>query len=157
MFFLKFNYKSVIAITIGLMILCGCASTDKHIAVVNPQNNEFSGWPDQKLEKRFQEYWSNLFSGRVADAYQIETPYLREAIQFGKYNNYVKHIPNNKLVNVEIDKITKETGSLISISCVMRTQPVGGGKTVSTPIVDRWVFMGEVWYHVIKDPILLSF
>jgi hypothetical protein len=157
MFFLKYYFKSAIALIIGLMFIHGCAaSISKQVALVYPQNNQYGEWPDKNLEKRFQEYWFNRYAGRVADAYNIETPYLREVVRLGKYNNYVKHTPNNKLVNVEIRKINKETDFLISISCVIRMQAVDG-KQINASIIDRWVFSGNDWYHVIKDPILLSF
>ena len=157
MFFLKSDYKSAIAIIIGLLMLSGCAaSRDRRISIVYPQNNESGGWPDKKLEKRFQEYWSSLFAGRVEEAYQIETPLFREMVPLGKYNNYVKHTRTNKLMNVEIRKIAKETDFQISVAGIFRTQ-VDDDKPVNTPIIDRWVFVDKNWYHVIKDPLLLSF
>ena len=157
MFFLKSGYKFAIAVTISaVLLICGCAtSVDKRISMVYAQNIEYREWPDKILEKRFQEYWFNRFDGRVEDAYQIESPYLQEMIHLGKYNTYVKQTTRNKLANVEIQEITKETDSLISISCAIRTQS-GVDRPVSTPIIDRWVFVGEKWYHVINDPILLS-
>lgn len=157
MFFLKYNYKSAIAITIGLMVLCGCAVfADKHISITYLHNNESSKWPDKKLEKLFQDYWFNRFAGAVEEGYRIETPYIREMISLGKYNNYVKHAAANKLMNMEIREITKETEFLVSVSCAMQTQ-AAGGKPITTPIIDRWVLVGKNWFHVIKDPILLSF
>jgi hypothetical protein len=157
MFFLKSDYKSVIAITIAIMILYGCsASVNKNVPIVYPQNAEFGGWPDKDLENRFQEYWFNRFAGRVEDNYRMETPYFREVIGFERYNNYVRHAVINKLVNVEIQKITKETDFLIGITCVMRTQPASGGRPFDTRIVDKWLFIDKKWYHVLKDEILLS-
>jgi hypothetical protein len=157
MFFLKYDYKSVIYISLSLLVVFGCAATtDRRIAMLYPQHREFSSWPDKKLEKRFQEYWFNRFSGRVEDAYKMETAYLREVIQLGKYNNYVKHTSNNKLLDVEIEKISKESDYLFNVYCNIRTQAIGG-KSISTSIIDRWVYTDNIWYHFIKDPILLSF
>jgi hypothetical protein len=121
-----------------------------------PKNAATGAWPDKKLESLFQEYWFNRFARGVEDAYQIESPFLREMISLGKYNNYVKHASKNKLVSVEIREIARETEFLVSVTCAIQTQ-APGGMPITTSIVDRWVFVGKEWYHVIKDPILLSF
>lgn len=153
---MKSGCKFAIAITISVILILGCAtSADKRISMAYSQNTEAREWPDKDLEKRFQEYWFNRFDGRVEASYQIENPYFREMIQLGKYNNYVKHASKNKLVNVEILEIKKETDFLVSISCIIRTK-IGTDSPAGTQIIDRWVFVGDKWYHAIKDLILLS-
>ena len=158
MFFLKSGFNFAIAVSIGLLLICGCATSDlnlKRISMVHTQNNESREWPDSILEKRFQEYWFNRFGGQINDAYQIESPYFREMISLGKYNNYVKHTSVSKLLHVEIQEIAKESDFLVSVSCTIRTQD-DNDRPLDTPIIDRWVFVGKKWYHVIKDPILLT-
>jgi hypothetical protein len=156
MFLLKYGFKFVIALTISALMLCACATfADKRIPMVYARSGDTRAWPDKLLEERFQEYWFDRFAGRVEEAYQIETPYFREMISLGKYNNYVKHTSKNKLVNMEIQEIAKETKFLVNVSCTIQTQ-VGNDRPVSTQIMDRWVLVGEKWYHIIKDPILLS-
>lgn len=158
MFLLKYDFKSVIATTITFLFLCGCAgSIDKRIAIQYPQNKEYGGWPDQKLEKRFQEYWFDRFNGRFEDAFQMETPYLREVVDFEKYHIYLMHSTSMQLNHIEVQKIEHETDSIVVISCVIQTRTVGSEKNINTEIIDRWLTMGGKWYHVLKDPILLSF
>lgn len=159
MFFLKSDFKSAIAIiSFGLLMLCGCAGMEsRQVKLVYAQNQEVGGWPDASLEKQFNKYWYDRFAGRVEESYMMETPYLREVVDPDKYRIYVMHASVNRLDHIEVQKIKHETDSLISIACVMQTTTIGSQKPVETVVIDRWLTMKGKWYHVIKDPILLSF
>lgn len=156
MFFLKSEIKFAIALTIGIFLIWGCATSGYfHIPVTYQNELIYKEWPNTILEKRFQEYWFDRFAGKISDAYQIESPYVREIVGFGKYDNYVKHTVGQRLTNIKIQQISKESDFLIAVSCTIRIQS-GNQKPVDTSLIDRWVFVGTTWYHVIKDPYLLS-
>ena len=155
MFFLKSSYKAVIAITVIIFIIGGCAETIGHRVVMDyPQGQQNIKWPDAEMENRFREYWYNRFAGNTEEGYRMEAPHMRETVPFEKYSNYVKHAQMNKLIDIQIQKISRETEYLVVISCTVRTRAISGVIN-STPIADRWVMVDKNWYHVIHDPILL--
>jgi hypothetical protein len=153
MFFLKFRYVFVINLVVLLCIGCATAPTRSIQVVYDSNVVAQTCWPDSILESRFKEYWSNRFSGQVEDNYKIENPYFQEVVSLGKYRNFFQSAQRNKLIRMEIIEIEKMSGYLIKIECNAILARDGGSSQVEVSMADRWVSVGGIWYHVIKDPL----
>ena len=153
MFLLKFRNIFAIALTVGLVVVTGCATQPgKTLQMVYAQEQGAGKWPDQKLEQRFQEYWLNRFAGHEENGYDMENPYFREMVSMPKYETYVRNTSRNKLIKLEIQDIQSVSEYLIKIDYVMLLQ-TGSAKPIEVSMADRWVFTDGKWYHVIRDPL----
>jgi hypothetical protein len=110
-------------------------------------------WPDRELEMAFGRYWGLRFAGKIEEAFSLEAPYFQETAGLPRYRLYVQHAQKNTLLGMDVKELTKQTERFVSIKCVARIK-TQAGETKESFLVDRWVYAGGKWYHVIKDPLL---
>jgi hypothetical protein len=152
MFLLKFKYNSAIAVTMGFLLLAGCAGTPgKSLKIGYDQQCDAGKWSDKKLEEQFREYWFKRFSGQIEDAYNMESPSFRELVSLPKYGNVVRNTSRSKLTGIVIHDIQKVSEYLMKIDYEMHLE-TGDAKPTEVSVADRWVFVDEKWYHVLRDP-----
>ena len=141
--------KSVLNISIrfafGFLILvlfAGCAAKP---AVVKEDENQI-------LKKRVLEYWNLMInvSPRIAEnIYQFEAPSLREKVPFAEYINRFKTVKyfEAEVGAVEIDgEKAKVTVTTTSITALPRPT-----KKLKSTDIDRWVKIGDTWYHFPRE------
>jgi hypothetical protein len=54
---------------------------------------------------------------------------------------------------MEILEIERVSDHMVKVDCKALIQS-GGGKPAEVMMADRWVYVEENWYHVIRDPVL---
>ena len=107
-------------------------------------------WPDPDLEKAFAQYWANRFSGTPKEGFAMEAPHFQDMVSEGLYTRYTKNARVNKLVSVQILGIDYEGEHLCAVKCKLLLE-LPDGKRDETGVRDRWVLVGDKWYHVIKN------
>jgi hypothetical protein len=110
-------------------------------------------WPDQGLKKAFSRYWGLRFAGMVEDAYALEAPYFQEMVPMGRYKLVAEGTRKNKLVEMEVRAVSKQTDHFFEIQCLSRFK-APDGRIKEVHIVDRWVDVDGTWFHVLKDPMV---
>ena len=154
MFLLKYKYYFAILLCISLAMSTGCAmAPDKMVDMAYVQENIVSQWPDNKLENQFRTYWSKRFTGPVEDGYNMENPYFREMVSLGKYRRYVQNATKNRLLKMEIREIERVSDYMVKVECAALIQS-SDGKPEEVMMADRWIFVDQKWWHVIRDPLL---
>ena len=153
MFLLKYKYYLAILTTILFALSPGCAtSPGKLVDMTYAMENGASQWPDKKLENQFRTYWSKRFAGPVEDGYNMENHYFREMVSLGKYRTYTQNAIKNKLLKMEILEIERVSDYLVKIECTALIQS-SDGKPEEVMMADRWVYVDQKWWHVIRDPL----
>jgi len=142
--------KSIVIITAFLLVV-GCAGrsekkenfipdiTVKYVQDMDP--NTF--WPDKKLKEKFELYWKLRWSGKFEDAFKIESPYFQEMVSIPRYRTYIKK--NEEGLIVTLNKNEQETERLHVVHCSFQ---IGNNQV---DIADWWIYVGNEWYHVIRD------
>ena len=109
-------------------------------------------WPDEALQEVFKQYWSSRLRGAVETIWPMEAPYFREMVDKNKYEAFVNAYAPSELTGIEIWSIEPETDHLVMIRCEISYAK--NGKSEKFFIGDRWVRVGDKWYHIVHDPIL---
>jgi len=156
-FLLKYCCAHVTVLAVFLFLYAGCAlSPVKSFTILyGEQGDKIPEWPDNQCEKRFSQYWSNRFSGNIQGGYNMESPDFCEVVPLEKYKYYVQNAVKNKLLDMEIRQIQRESDFMIAIDCLARIQ-TEDGQLIEVSMMDRWVMTSGNWHHVIKDPLIFS-
>ena len=157
MFLLKSRKYFAIAVLILVGVGAGCSFVlPPRINLLYPDGNKDSGWTDSNLKSRFEAYWHYRFSGDIEKEFALESPDFREVVPFGRYKNYVQHAVQNKLIKMEILKISKESQYVVRVDCVADIQVAGSQIPSKVSLADRWVLVKGQWYHVLHDLLIYS-
>jgi hypothetical protein len=152
MFFLKSKYIFVKLSLIFLVFSLGCATSQvKLVDVGYTQDGGRSHWPDKTLEKQFRTYWAQRFTGSLEAGYAMENPYFREMVPFGKYRTFYQNAFKSRLLKMEIQRIEQVSDYLVKIDCTASIQS-GDDKPADVMLADRWVYVDQKWWHVVRDP-----
>lgn len=108
-------------------------------------------WPDEALKDAFARYWGNRFSGTAKEGFKMEAPHFQDLVSEGHYTRFTRNAAINDLRAVRILGIDDEGEYLRVIKCKLILELPDGQKS-EAGIRDRWVFVGDRWYHLIKDP-----
>lgn len=109
-------------------------------------------WPDHELKSILAKYWGLRMHGPSESAWAMEAPYFREMVQESKYMGFLEAYAGSELTGIGIYDIQRKTDHLVIIQCGISF--VKNGKKGEFFIGDRWVKVGNKWYHVLQDPIL---
>lgn len=141
-------------IVVGMGAGCG-AFGNKSIAIVYSDKIDSAIWADPNLQKRFNEYWCNRFTGNAEANFKMESPHFVEMIQPQKYNGYVQNAKKNKLLKIKIFDVEKETDFLVNVYGVLFLQSIDG-EVAESSIKDRWVRVDDEWFHLLYDPLFFN-
>ena len=110
-------------------------------------------WPDDRLKDAFAVYWALRFTGPIEDAFAFEAPYFQEMVGAKRYGALLRGTLMNVLDEVEVRDLVRESEYLYEVHCAIRfTRPDGGKKQMFYR--DLWVYAGDRWYHILRNPIL---
>ncbi|MGE0086275.1 MAG: hypothetical protein AB7S75_17845 [Desulfococcaceae bacterium] len=148
------NCKTYIGIILFIVFVFGGCASQK--AMISYSSGSAAGlWPDKKLEDAFSSYWWWRFQGPVEKIFSFEAPYFQEMVPHNNYNIAMTAFIRNELKDIEVYNIQKAEGAehLYVVENKIRFVDTLG-KEREMDIPDLWVYAGEKWYHVIKDPVL---
>ncbi len=142
-------------VVIGLMMGCGVKNVQPPTAVAAPQPiiieiKEGFQWPDNDLQKRFQQYWTLRKAGDSTGAFEFEAPHVREMVIWGRYDGFCKAVRSD-WTSIRVEKINKITEQLIEVDFNMLINPKYGA-SAEVFYRDSWLLIPGQWYHVLKDP-----
>jgi len=104
------------------------------------------------LMASFSQYWRFVAGKEVEKTFVCEAPYVREILGKDAYVLYQNLFMKADLQEVEVLGVTCERSFLCCVDCRL-TYVVDGKKEVHERR-DRWVQVGDRWYHVLKNPML---
>jgi hypothetical protein len=154
--------RAKIAVVASLMCLwtAGCASMGSKPVIEAPVTySKDAGsqpeklWPHTGLEKAFSHYWGLRYAGMVDEAFALEAPYFQEMVPIGRYKLRVEGARKNKLIEMEVSGVKKQTDQFFEIQCLSRFK-APGGDLKEVYLVDRWVNVDGTWFHVFRDPVV---
>lgn len=127
------------AVIFPLIIFAGCVTKE---AVKNLTEEDV-------LKERVMAYWGYKVDKELDKAYDYEynPEKMTKAVYIGRYLNPTLELRRFDLKTI---KINKEEGSAEVALTIINKVSVPGVKVFETPtaITERWVRVGEVWYHV---------
>ena len=112
-------------------------------------------WPEGGLKKAFTEYWNIRYSDAWKDSFEREAPYFQEIVSRTHYEGVIRNAVGNRIEGIVILSIQKVTNHFYEIQIVFNVITPKNEKKESY-FTDRWVYAGESWYHVMRDPILFQ-
>ena len=110
-------------------------------------------WPENSLKKAFTEYWNLRYSDSWKNAYEKEAPYFQAIVSRAKYENIVKTTHLNRIDKVVVRSMQKVTDHFYEIQISLNLITSNNEKKDVT-FTDRWVYVGDNWYHVMRDMLL---
>lgn len=141
----------------GICILClsGCAKSLPQMQVNYSAEwmKAAKQWPDKELEKRFAEYWALRFQGPLETAFEMEAPHFQELIGLTRYSSLLKEFLNQKLMDIVVRDIVKETDYSLVVDCMQKVR-LSNGEIKELYCRDNWVKVKDSWYHFYRDPML---
>jgi hypothetical protein len=154
--------RAKIAVVAVLMCLwaAGCASVGPKPAIeatvtysndAGPQPEKL--WPDAGLKEAFSHYWGLRYAGMVEEAFALEAPYFQEMVPIDRYKLLADGTRKNKLIEMEVDAVKKQTDQFFEIHCRSRFK-APDGSLKEAYLVDRWVDVDGTWFHVLRDPVV---
>ncbi len=108
-------------------------------------------WPDPRLKQAFEQYWHHRSAGAAKEAFSLEAPFFQEMVTENKYLKLFKGAANTQLLTMRIQGLERKSEHLYVIRCTKKFKDAGG-KVRQSHHADEWVFAGERWYHVLRDP-----
>lgn len=110
-----------------------------------------SFWPNNDLKSVFVDYWSIRYSPNWKDSFKREAPFFQEIVEREWYENIIGAAVKNTLVKLDVQSIQQmnEYFYEINMEQVITNQKK---ENIVLYITDRWVYAGNRWYHVIRDP-----
>jgi hypothetical protein len=110
-------------------------------------------WPDNDLKQLFGHYWHLRFEGLSEQSWPLEALFFQEMVPAARYHAFVQGGKSNTLLAVEIQGLEHLSAYCVTIACVLRFK-MKNGELKETFTKDRWVFSGEKWRHVLRNPVI---
>lgn len=146
-----------------LLSACGCAgSLNKNRIAISytEQIQKLPGgvdnfWPEGGLKKAFSEYWNIRYSDAWKNSFEKEAPYFQEIVSRTRYEAVINNPVGNHVEGIVILSLQKVSDHFYEIQIVFNVITQKNEKK-ELYFTDRWVYAGESWYHVMRDPILFQ-
>ncbi len=103
------------------------------------------------LQKRVTEYWLNRANSIFEQSFKIEAPYIQFLTPLETYKIYLAHTVRPEKVKIQKLLCTPTKNGK---HCFLLLRIFEKGK--ESFIRDEWIYLNNMWYHVIKDPIVFS-
>ena len=110
-------------------------------------------WPDDDLKTLFGHYWYLRFEGLSEQSWPMEALFFQEMVPAARYHAFIQSGRSNKFLSVEVQGLERLSEYFVVIDCVLRFT-MKSGERKETFIKDRWVYAGEKWHHVIRNPVI---
>ncbi len=149
----------IILITIFFCV-CSCSTIGHHNRIhvdYAPAIQSLPGgvetfWPSDALKCSFIDYWTLRYSGDRENSFEREAPFFREIVGRTRYENIIR-AAKNTLENLEILSIQRVNEYYYEIKITQRIRNAKG-EAMELYIIDRWVYAGQNWYHVTREPFI---
>lgn len=120
--------------------------------IIKAHEEREKAWPDTNLEHAFRQYWTAYSAANAEAMYAMEAPHFRFVITRERYQNYVDIVTRGGLTSLEYLTPRARSQSLYEIPLWLIRQGTDG-ELERIGLRDRWIRLGNSWYHVIKDPL----
>jgi hypothetical protein len=153
---------------ISVLLWSGCASVNQpaqkqpmKISLVYTGTKDTKAdpktfWPDPKLKEAFEAYWAARFDKQVPtrESFIKEAPYFQEMVDEDMYKSYIRGAVQNDLLEIQLQRVIKETDNLYKVECVIWVNWANSEKR-DVYFLDEWINVRGKWYHVLKDILFL--
>lgn len=155
------KWTFVVALTAIFLCVCSCSifghhnqiSVDYAPAIQSLPGGIKTFWPNDALKCSFIDYWTLRYSGDSGDLFEKEAPFFREIVGRTRYEDIIRAAAKNTLENLEIISIQRVNEYYYEIKITQRIRNAKGEAMVLY-IIDRWVYAGQNWYHVTREPLI---
>lgn len=155
------KWTFVIALTAIFLCVCSCSIFGHHDQIhvdYAPAIQSLPGgvetfWPNNALKCSFIDYWTLRYSSNRENSFEKEAPFFQEIVGRTRYENIIRATSRNTLENLEITSIQRINEYYYEIKMMQRVRNTKGELLV-LHIIDRWVYAGENWYHVTREPLI---
>lgn len=157
----RIKWTFVIAITAIFFCVCSCSifgrrnqiPVDYAPAIQSLPGGIETFWPDDALRCSFIDYWTLRYSSDRENSFEKEAPFFQEIVGRTRYENIIRAAAKNTLENLEILSIQRVNEYYYEIKITQRIRNAKGEALVLY-IDDRWVYAGQIWYHVTREPFI---
>ncbi len=151
----------VIILTAIFFCVCSCSVIGRHNQIhvdYAPAIQSLPGgieafWPSDALKYSFIDYWTLRYSNDRENSFEKEAPFFREIVGRTRYENIIRATAINTLENLEIISIQRVNEYYYEIKITQRIRNAKG-EVLVLHIIDRWVYAGQNWYHVTREPLI---
>lgn len=138
--------------------LCSCATkqttkvSDKRLILNYGNSKNKDIWPSKELKDVYKKYWINIYEGNIDACFDMQAPHIKNIIKKNRYVYFTQHAQRNKLNEIRIKKIKKNTKYNYDIIAEFVIQK-DTDKIVKTIVKDRWILLDQKWFHVVNNPL----
>lgn len=147
--------SAALGLLILVLFLWQCKSSQQPISITYAPPDASIFWPSEAMKKEFIQYWTLRSEGAYEETFKMEAPYLQEIVPIAIYRSYVDN-RKRKISGIRLIRLDSEISGawIASIELIYGDEHKGSDGVF---LKDRWVQVGNRWYHVIRDPVMVKF